>query len=103
MVDVVNRVPAAKLMELREVIVRRQFFRLRKNYGCVQELGFRSIQVELGGRRHSVKFCPARRPDLPKRDIQALLTIWYATLNAVSRKGPVPVSELDKRFLSRTH
>jgi hypothetical protein len=97
--DSVAGISDATSAELRGLLARERFFALRQNYGCAPDLGYRRIEVVLGKRRQAVTFCVGQT-DLPLRDVQALLRIWYGTLTALSKKGAVPVWEIDKRILA---
>lgn len=97
--DLVGRISAATSAELHGLLARERFFTLRQNYGCAPDLGYRRIEVVLGKRRQAVTFCVGQAY-LPLRDVQALLRIWYSTLTTLSKKGAVPVWEIDKRILA---
>jgi hypothetical protein len=87
--------------KLAEILRREHFFKMR-NLPCPVDLGFRSIQAWQGSTRHSVSFCigGSGGTDVPLREAQAILRVWYGILSIVGRQTVTPIG-VDRDLLAR--
>jgi len=86
--------------ELAAILEREHFFGLPGNPGCVYDGGGRRIEAWRGTQQHSVSFC-VEQPDLPLRQVQSVLRVWYGVLSLVAEGKRVPRTDADRRILSK--
>ena len=84
--------------ELAAILKREGFFALT-GFACAPDLGFRSIEAWQGTKKRSVIFCTASK-DVPLREAQHVLRVWYGVLSVVAGKR-VPVVKADEDILAR--
>jgi hypothetical protein len=86
--------------ELAAILDREHFFALPANLGCVYDGGGRSIEAWRGNRQHGVSFC-VQQPDLPLRQVQSVLRVWYGVLSLLAEGKRVRLTDVDRRILAK--
>ena len=95
-----RKLSAGAHARLAELLKRERFFNMRGVGNCPIDLGYRSVEAWQGTKKHSVVFCLGRG-DVPVRDAQAVLRIWYGVLAIVGSGEGVAPTGIDKTLLEK--
>lgn len=71
-----------------------------RNLGCPVDLGGRSIEAWRGTKQRRLTFCPERE-GAPLREVHSAVRLWYEGLSIVAGGNRVPITDSDKRVLSK--